>query len=89
MVNNPSFKLNTCGSSHGFGTARSLAKFYAILANDGELEGRRLLSKATIERLIEPMSQGHDLVLLFNNTFTRGFSEIPSVTVGLSFYTDN
>lgn len=41
-------------SHNGLFTARSLAKMYAALASDGEVEGIRLLSERTLRRAIEP-----------------------------------
>lgn len=38
-------------SGGGFTTARDLARIYAMLANDGELDGVRILSRAAVERL--------------------------------------
>ncbi|MGM0389656.1 MAG: serine hydrolase domain-containing protein [Natrinema limicola] len=38
-------------ASNGIGTARDMARFYACLANDGELEGTRLLEPETVERM--------------------------------------
>ena len=35
----------------GIGTARDMARFYACLANGGELEGTRLLSESTVEAM--------------------------------------
>ncbi|ELZ22154.1 EstA family serine hydrolase [Natrinema limicola] len=35
----------------GIGTARDMARFYACLANDGELEGTRLLESETVDRM--------------------------------------
>src|SRR5690606_3980953 len=38
-------------SGGGFPTMRALARIYAMLANDGELDGVRILSPAAVERL--------------------------------------
>ena len=38
-------------SGGGFTTARSIARIYAMLANDGELDGVRILKPETVERL--------------------------------------
>jgi CubicO group peptidase (beta-lactamase class C family) len=43
-------------SANGLFTARSLARMYAALAEGGELEGTRLLSRATLARAIEVQS---------------------------------
>lgn len=38
-------------AANGIGTANDMARFYACLANDGELEGTRLLSAETVENM--------------------------------------
>ncbi|NUB89420.1 beta-lactamase family protein [Haloterrigena sp. SYSU A121-1] len=38
-------------AANGIGTAGDMARFYACLANGGELEGTRLLSAETVERM--------------------------------------
>jgi len=38
-------------AANGIGTARDMARFYACLANGGELEGARLLNPETVERM--------------------------------------
>ncbi len=40
-------------ASNGIGTARDMARFYACLANDGELEGTQLLERETVERMTQ------------------------------------
>lgn len=35
----------------GFGTARSLARVYAMIANDGELDGTRILSASIVDQM--------------------------------------
>ena len=39
-------------AANGIGTASDMARFYACLANGGELEGTRILSEETVERMI-------------------------------------
>ncbi|SEW15723.1 serine hydrolase domain-containing protein [Natrinema salifodinae] len=38
-------------AANGIGTARDMARFYACLANGGELDGTRLLSTETVDRM--------------------------------------
>ena len=45
-------------AANGMFTARSLAKMYAALANDGELDGVRLLSRDTLWRATEVQNRG-------------------------------
>ncbi|MEW6173722.1 MAG: serine hydrolase domain-containing protein [Bacillota bacterium] len=50
-------------SSNGHGNARSAAKVGSLLACGGELDGLRLLSRATIDRAIEEQFNDIDLVM--------------------------
>lgn len=50
-------------SSNGHGNARSTARVGSLLACGGELDGLRLLSRATIDQAIEEQYNGIDLVL--------------------------
>ena len=45
-------------AGNGLFTARSLARMYAALANGGEIDGVRLLSRATLERASEEQTEG-------------------------------
>jgi CubicO group peptidase (beta-lactamase class C family) len=44
-------------AANGLFTARSLARMYAALAGGGELEGVRLISRATLARATEPQAE--------------------------------
>ncbi|MGH0031040.1 MAG: serine hydrolase domain-containing protein [Myxococcota bacterium] len=50
-------------AANGHGNARSVARFYALLAGDGELGGRRLLSPASIDQAATVQCAGVDAVL--------------------------
>lgn len=51
------------GAANGHGNARSVARLQSLLSCGGELDGRRWLAPATIERIFEPRIAGIDLVL--------------------------
>lgn len=51
------------GAGNGHGNARSLARLQSALACGGEVDGVRLLSPRTIERIFEVQSDGIDLVI--------------------------
>jgi CubicO group peptidase (beta-lactamase class C family) len=51
------------GASNGHGNARSLARIQSAVACGGEVDGVRLLSPKTIDRIFEVQSDGVDLVL--------------------------
>ena len=61
----------------GVGTARSLAKFYAMLACGGELDGRRFFDPPTLDRMTTTLAQGPDRVLLMDTAFSAGFMRDP------------
>jgi len=51
------------GAANGHGNARSLARLQSAVACGGEVDGVRLLSPQTIDRIFEVQSNGIDLVL--------------------------
>ena len=62
----------------GIGTASALAKFYAMLAQGGELDGQRFFKPETLALMSTPLAQGPDLVLLDETTFSAGFMMDPT-----------
>lgn len=61
----------------GIGTAQALAKFYAIAANGGEMEGRRFFSATTIDWMKTTLTSGFDRVLQLETAFSAGFMKDP------------
>ena len=61
----------------GIGTASSLAKFYAMLANGGALGGVRFFSDSALVRMREPLVNGFDRVLQIETSFSAGFMKDP------------
>src|SRR4051812_25870996 len=57
----------------GIGSASSLAKFYAMLANDGEIEGRRYFRTETISQMTTTLASGIDHILQIPTAFSAGF----------------
>jgi CubicO group peptidase (beta-lactamase class C family) len=57
----------------GIGSASSLAKFYAMLANGGELDGRSYFTRATLGRMSTTLASGVDLVFQIPTAFSAGF----------------
>jgi CubicO group peptidase (beta-lactamase class C family) len=51
------------GAVNGHGNARSVARIQSVIAGGGEVDGVRLLSPKTIDRIFEVQSDGIDLVL--------------------------
>lgn len=62
---------------NGHGNARSVARVQALVSHGGEVDGVRLLSPATIERIFEEQSSGEDLVLSVPLRFGIGWA-LPS-----------
>lgn len=60
-------------AANGMGTARALARLYAVLANRGELDGRRWFDAETIAAMGHVESSGDDQVLLAPTRFAAGF----------------
>jgi CubicO group peptidase (beta-lactamase class C family) len=65
-------------SFSGIGSASSLAKFYAMLANSGEMEGRRYFNAETIAQMTMPLVTGTDRILQIPTTFSAGFMKDPA-----------
>jgi len=71
-LNDPEYRQIECGSSHGFGTARGLAKLMGILGNRGKMGDKRLVSEETVARLNTPLSSAFDRVVLTDITYGPG-----------------
>jgi CubicO group peptidase (beta-lactamase class C family) len=57
----------------GIGSATALAKFYAMLANGGELNGRRFFGRETIAQMTTTLVSGLDRVFQIPTAFSAGF----------------
>lgn len=67
----------------GIGNARSVARVQAALANGGELDGVRILSKEGCEAVLEEQANGTDLVLGAPIRFGMGYGLVsPEIPVG-------
>lgn len=73
LVNTTAWRRAEFPASNGHGNARSLARAMAPLANGGVLNGVRLLSPATIERIFEVQADGVDRVLGRHIRFGIGY----------------
>ena len=56
----------------GIGSASALAKFYAMLANSGEIEGRKFFTSDTINLMTTIISDGFDRVFEIPTAFSAG-----------------
>jgi CubicO group peptidase (beta-lactamase class C family) len=64
-------------SFSGIGSASSLAKFYAVLANDGQMDGRRYFKTETIAQMKTTLASGIDRILQIPTAFSAGFMKDP------------
>jgi CubicO group peptidase (beta-lactamase class C family) len=65
------------GAANGHGNARSLARLQSSVACGGVVDGKRLLSPQTIDRIFEVQSNGFDLVLGAPNKWGVGYNLAP------------
>ncbi len=79
--NSPEFASAAIPSANGMFTARSLARLYAVLANDGELDGVRLLRRETIWRATEVQNTGVGRVIPFPMHWRLGYHRVPTIGV--------
>jgi len=73
----PEWRRADVGAANGHGNARSVARVQSVVSNGGEVEGVRLLSPPTIERIFEVQADGVDLVLGLPLRFGLGYG-LPS-----------
>lgn len=76
-MNTPAARTASFGAFGGIGTARGLAKFYALLAGGGAWEGRRFFAPTTLAWMTTTRTQGPDLVLQVETAFAAGFMRDP------------
>lgn len=62
------------GALNGHTNARALARTFSVVSRGGEVDGVRLLSPATIDRIFEEQARGVDLVLGVPLRFGIGFA---------------
>ncbi len=67
-------------SMGGIGCTSSLAKFYAMLAKGGEIDGRRFFSAKTMRWMTTTLTAGMDRVFQIPTAFSAGFMKDPPET---------
>ena len=72
-MNTPEVRELSNVSFGGIGSAASLAKFYAMLANGGELHGRRYFNAETLRHMTTKLASGIDQVFQIPTAFSAGF----------------
>ncbi len=73
VVNTRAWREAEVPSTNGHGNARAVARLYAALAGDGELDGVHVLSPAIIARASEQQVYGDDILLQRPTRFGLGF----------------
>ncbi len=72
-MNKPANRARDFVSFGGIGSASALAKFYAALANGGEIGGRRFFGNDSIKLMTTTISDGLDRVFEIPTAFSAGF----------------
>jgi CubicO group peptidase (beta-lactamase class C family) len=76
-MNTPTVRAQPIVSFGGIGSASSLAKFYSMLANGGELDGQKFFSEETITWMTTTLADGMDRVFQLPTAFSAGFMKDP------------
>ena len=76
-MNTPDVRAQPIVSFGGIGSASALAKFYSMLANRGELDGRTFFSEETIAWMTTTLADGMDRVFQIPTAFSAGFMKDP------------
>jgi CubicO group peptidase (beta-lactamase class C family) len=76
-MNVAEIRAQPIGSFGGIGSASALAKFYAMLANGGKVNGQTFFSGETLERISTTLTDGIDRVLQMPTAFSAGFMKDP------------
>ena len=80
-MNKPVNRARDFVSFGGIGSASALAKFYGMLANGGELGGRRFFGPDSISLMTTLISDGLDRVFEIPTAFSSGFMKNPASVV--------
>src|SRR5437763_5092475 len=72
-MNTPAIRAQPIVSFGGIGTASALAKFYAMLANGGNMNGRAFFSERTLEWMHTLLTDGIDKVIQITTAISARF----------------
>lgn len=78
VVNSGAWRQAELPAVNMHGTARSIARVYAMLANGGELDGSRILNESTVALLRSPGPLLKDEVFGFESRWSLGFQHHPA-----------
>jgi CubicO group peptidase (beta-lactamase class C family) len=71
-MNKPEIRAQPIVSFGGIGSASAIAKFYGLLANGGEIGGRRFFTRETIDRMATTLVDGVDRIFEIPTAFSAG-----------------
>jgi CubicO group peptidase (beta-lactamase class C family) len=74
LCNSPAWREVSVAGVNGHANARGIALASAAISHGGSWQGQRLLSSATLDRILEPQASGQDLVLPVEITWGLGFA---------------
>jgi CubicO group peptidase (beta-lactamase class C family) len=74
-MNDPAIRAQPIVSFGGIGSASALAKFYSMLANGGNLDGKSFFSEKTMAWTTTTLSDGIDRVFQIPTAFSAGFMQ--------------
>ncbi|MDQ2918753.1 MAG: beta-lactamase family protein [Verrucomicrobiota bacterium] len=76
-MNAPEIRALALVSFGGIGSAHSLAKFYAMLANGGALGGQTFFTSETLAQMTTSLVSGLDRIFQIPTSFSAGFMKDP------------
>ena len=71
-MEDPELRSVGVASFVGFGNARSLARVYDYIGNNGSVQGKRLVSEEQIQNLFRPATAGVPVIVAPDFDFTMG-----------------
>jgi CubicO group peptidase (beta-lactamase class C family) len=72
-MNKPGLRVQAIVSFGGIGSGNSLGKFYAMLANGGQMDGQQFFSPKTLDWMKTTLSDRIDRVFQIPTAFSAGF----------------
>ncbi len=77
-ANKPEIRALDLVSLGGIGSASALAKFYAMLANGGKMDGQNFFTEEILNLMMTTIADGMDRVFEIPTAFSTGFMKDPA-----------
>src|SRR5690242_10325248 len=74
LCNGAEWRAVSVAGVNGHGSARGIARAQSVVSHGGEVDGVRLLSPETLDRIFEVQADGPDLVLMLPLTWGIGYA---------------